>query len=110
MFPGMNKKQIEQAMKKMGIKQEEIDATEVIIKTVSGKDLIIKNPQVSKMNMMGQESLQVTGNIEEANSFSSEDIKTIMSQCNVSESEAESALKENDGDLAKTILALQGSD
>ena len=38
MFPGMNKKAIEQAMKKLGVKQEEIEATEVIIKT-TGKDL-----------------------------------------------------------------------
>ena len=38
----------------MGIKQIEIDATEVIIKTPD-KEIIISEPQVSKVNMMYQQ-------------------------------------------------------
>ena len=64
MIPGMNPRQLQQAMKKLGMKQEEIDATEVIIKTPD-KDIIIPNPQVMKVNMMGQDSLQITGEMIE---------------------------------------------
>ncbi len=89
----------------MGIKQEEIDAREVIIKTNS-KDLIIKNPKVVKVNMMGQESLQVTGDIEEAG-ISEEDIKTVADQANVSKEKAKAALEKHNGDLAAAILELK---
>ena len=41
MIPGMNPKQMSKMMQKMGIKQEEIDAIEVIIKTPDKKHLIV---------------------------------------------------------------------
>lgn len=107
MFPGMNKKAMEQAMKKLGMKQEPIDATEVIIKTSSGKDLIVKSPEVMKVNMMGQETLQITGSIEEASSFSEDDVKTIMEQTGADEKLIKQKLEENNGDLAKTIMDLK---
>ncbi len=106
MFPGLNPKDLQKAMKKMGIKQEEIDATEVIIKTAS-KDLIIKNPKVVKVNMMGQESLQVTGEIEEFSGISEEDIKTVAEQASVSKEKAKEALEKTKGDLAAAILELK---
>ena len=68
MFPGMNPREVQKAMKRMGIKQEEIDAELVIIKTAD-KDLVIKNPHVTKVNMMGQalNALeQSNGNLAEA--------------------------------------------
>ena len=106
MFPGMNKKALEQAMKKLNMKQEEIPATEVIIKTVEGKDIIVKNPQVVKVNMMGQETLQITGDMQEAASFSDEDVKTVAEQANVSLDDAKAALEKADGDIAQAILDL----
>jgi nascent polypeptide-associated complex subunit alpha len=109
MFPGMNPRQMQQAMKKLGMKQEEIEATEVIIKT-PGKDLIIKNPQVSKINMMGQESLQITGDIEEVErklEISEDDIRTVAEQTGVSEEEAKAAIESTNGDLAEAILKLK---
>ncbi|MEK6812939.1 MAG: nascent polypeptide-associated complex protein [Nanoarchaeota archaeon] len=103
----MNKKALEQAMKKLNIKQEEIDASEVLIKTREGKDLIIRNPQVSKVNMMGQETLQIVGTLEELSAFSEEDVKTIMEQANIDEAAAKKALEKHKGDLAETLLELQ---
>ncbi len=64
MIPGINPKQLKQAMKQLGMKQEEIDAKEVIIKT-SEKQLVIKNPSVVRINMMGQDSFQITGEVNE---------------------------------------------
>ena len=46
MIPGMNPKDVQRAMKKLGIKQEEIEANEVIIKT-NDKEIVIQNPQVN---------------------------------------------------------------
>lgn len=102
----MNPKQLNQAMKKLGMKQEEIEASEVIIKCAD-KNLVIRDPQVVKVNMMGQNSLQITGNIEEESTISQEDIQTVAAQAEVSEEEARAALEESDGDLAEAILKLQ---
>jgi len=99
----MNKKMIEQAMKKLNVKQEEIPATEVIIK--GEKNFIIKNPEVIKMNLMWQETLQITGKIEQLTN--EEDVKTVMEQANCSREDAIKALNENNGDLAASILSLK---
>lgn len=108
MFPKINPKQIEKAMKQMGVKQEEIDATEVTIKT-HDKELVIRNPHVTKVNMMGQESLQITGSIEERElkSYKEEDVKTVVEQAGCSEKEAKEALEKSKGDLAEAILSLK---
>ena len=66
MIPGMDPKLIKQAMKRMGMKQEEVVATQVIIKCPD-KEIVINNPSVTKINMMGQENFQISGNIEERN-------------------------------------------
>ncbi len=111
MIPGMNMRKAEKMMKKMGIQQVEVPATEVIIKTPD-KELIISEPQVSKVNMMGQETFQVVGNVEERElstepEISEDDIKTVMEQTNASREEVEKAIKEEKGDLAATILKLK---
>ena len=108
MFPKINPKQMEKAMKKMGMKQEEIPATEVIIRT-EDKELIIRDPQVTKVNMMGQESLQISGEIEERDlkAYKDEDVKTVMDQAGCSEDEAKEALEKSKGDLAEAIMSLK---
>ena len=95
MIPGLNKKKLEQAMKQMGVKQEAIEAKKVIIETPD-KNLIIDNPDVLKVNMMGQESLQITGQIreEDIEEFSAEDVKTVTDQTGCSEEDARKALEE----------------
>ena len=110
MFPGMNPREMQKAMKRLGIRQEEIDAELVIIRTAN-KDLVIKNPQVSRVNMMGQESIQVVGEITEVekseNAVSEDDISTVISQTNCTKEEAADALEESSGNLAEAILKLQ---
>ncbi|MEK6934758.1 MAG: nascent polypeptide-associated complex protein, partial [Nanoarchaeota archaeon] len=100
-------KMMKQAMKRLGMKQEEIDAVEVIIKT-NDKQIVFSNPQVSKINAMGQETFQVIGDYEEQEleTFNKEDVKTVMEQANCSEKEAKEALEEEQ-DLAKAILKLK---
>jgi nascent polypeptide-associated complex subunit alpha len=110
MFPGVNPKQMQQMMRKMGIQQSEIDATRVIIEC-GDKDIIIEDPQVTKVNMMGQETFQIVGKIIEkerssAPEISEEDIKTVMEQAGVNHNEAKKAIEEANGDLAEAILNL----
>ena len=108
MIPGMNPRKIQAMMKQLGVKQEEIEADEVIIKCAD-KDLVIKNPNIQKVNMMGQESLQITGNIEEVSheKFNEDDVKLVMEQTDCSEAKARKFLEKNEGDIAKTILELK---
>ena len=108
MFPGMNQKALKQAMKKMGMKQEDIDASQVVIKC-EDKEIIINNPQVAKINMMGQETFQISGDAVERQieEISEEDINTVAEQANVSKEIALKTLKKNKGDLAKSILELK---
>ncbi|MFT4297850.1 MAG: nascent polypeptide-associated complex protein [Candidatus Woesearchaeota archaeon] len=113
MIPGMNPRQMRQMMKRMGVAQQEIEATQVIIKTSEG-NLIFNNPQVSKVNMMGQETYQIVGAAEQqeaepedtAPEISEEDVKTVMEQANVSEAQAKEAIEKSNGDLAEAILSL----
>ena len=88
MFPGVNQRQMKQAMKQMGVQQTDIDADEVIIRA-GDKDIIISNPSVQKVKMMGQETYQISGNerVEERIvkiEIGDDDIKTVMDQANVS--------------------------
>ena len=102
----LNPKDLEKAMKKLGVKQEEIDANEVIIKC-NDKEIIVRNPKVIKINMMGQESLQITGDIEELEKYNEDDIKTVIEQVKCSRDEAIKSLEENNGDIAGSILSLK---
>lgn len=111
MFPGMNPRKMQQAMKKMGIQQQEIEATEVIIRT-SEKEIVITNPQVSKVNMMGQKTYQIVGEEHEKDldttpDINEEDVSTVAQQTGVSEEDAKSALEEAKGDLAQAIMDIQ---
>ncbi len=111
MFPGMNPRDVQKAMKRLGIKQEEIDAEIVIIKTAD-KDIIIRNPKISKVNMGGQETFQIAGDIEESErsgkiEISDDDVATVVGQASCTREEALEALEESNGNLAESILKLQ---
>ena len=111
MLPGVNPRQMQQMMKKMGIKQEEIQAYSVIIKTEQG-DLVIENPGVTKVNMMGQESFQVTGTatlVKTELEINDEDIQMVADQAGVDFDVAKETLEECRGDLAEAITRLQNS-
>ena len=106
----MNPRKVQQMMKQMGIQQVDIPATEVIIKTTD-KEIIISNPSVQKVNMMGQQNFQISGDVHEREisttpEISEDDIKTVMEQANVSEDKAKSAIEKAEGDLAEAIIEL----
>ena len=115
MFPGMDPRMMKQAMKQLGIKQEEINAIEVVIRCAD-KEIVVSEPSVQKINMQGQTSFQVSGEISERAPTGSigssmpeiteEDLETLMSQTGCSKEEAQRALEDSEGDLAGAILAL----
>lgn len=108
MFPGMNKKMLEKAMKRLGMKQEDIPAKKVIIEC-SDKNIVIENPQVSKVNVMGQDTIQIVGDMKEElkSKFTEDDIKLVMEKTNKSYEECKNALEKTGGDLSEAILKLQ---
>ena len=68
MIPGMNKKQMKQMerqMKKMGMKMEDLEGVQEVIIRFEDKELIIDEPSVSLMNVMGQETYQIEGKARE---------------------------------------------
>ena len=110
MIPGLNPKKMQAMMKQLGIKQEEIDATRVIIEKEDGK-IIIDNPSVLKVNMQGQETFQISGEIREEETENEEennekDIEMIIEKTGKSKEEVKTSLEKNDGDIAATIMEL----
>ena len=111
MFPGINKRQMDQMMKKMGVQQVDIDAEQVIIRCAD-REIIIDNPQVAKVNMMGQQTYQITGeehqrSIDSTPDINEDDILTVMDQAGVPKEEAIKALEDTGGDLAEAIMNLK---
>ena len=106
---GINPRDMQRMMKKLGMKQENIEAEEVIIKT-KDNNIIIRNPDVVKVNMAGQESFQISGDIsieEKKQEINEEDINIIIEQTGKTREEAINALKETKGDIAEAIIKLK---
>jgi nascent polypeptide-associated complex subunit alpha len=103
---GINPKQMQAMMKQMGINQQEIASSRVIIEKEDGGKIIINNPSVMKIKMSGQESFQISGDVsEKEEKFSEDDIKVVMEKTNCSKDKAIKTL-EKTGDLAEAILEL----
>ncbi|MEI7962190.1 MAG: nascent polypeptide-associated complex protein [archaeon] len=108
MFPGgVNPKQMGQMMKRFGIKNEEIDAKEVVITLNSGKKLIIESPQVQAIEMQGTKTYTVAGKAREESGVPEDDILMVAEQTGASKEEAKKVLEENGGDIAAAIITLK---
>ena len=102
-----SQKQIEKAMKKMGMKTEELDVDRVVFESKK-KNLVINNPLVSKIEMSGNTTFQVVGEAEEQTKekFTKDDIEMVKEQTGCSEEDVKKALEET-GDIAEAILKLK---
>ena len=114
----MNGRQMKQAMKKMGIKQESIDdVTEVIIRTKSN-EIVISDAEVICVEMGGNKNYQVSGresiralgaddpDAPAPVSFAEEDVELVMSQTQCDRDKAVEALMATDGQPAEAILKI----
>jgi len=104
MIPGLDPSKMKKLMKMM--KAQQIDVKEITFLMEDGSKMKIREPQVTKMNVMGQEVFQVQGEMEEEK-VSEDDIKIVMEKTDVSHEKAKKALEESEGDIAKAILNLK---
>ncbi|MDR3074479.1 MAG: nascent polypeptide-associated complex protein [Candidatus Methanoplasma sp.] len=117
---GVNPRQMQQAMKKMGIKQTNInDVREVVIRTAD-KEIVITGAEVVCVDMQGSRSYQISGNeeIREPGSASGspvtaalpeEDVELVMSQTGCEREKAVKALEDAAGQPAEAILKIMTS-
>ncbi len=118
MFP-MNPRDLRRMMKRMGIDVEEVKGVKSVTISTEGKDIILREPQVTVMSVQGKKIYQIISTIPEevveANeeevaevNFTEDDISFVMSQAGVDREKAVEALKKAEGDIAKAILLLTG--
>ena len=96
-------------MKQMGMAQEDIEASRVIIEKTDGDKLIIENPSIQKIKMQGQETFQIAGESREeasAPEITDEDINTVVEKTGCTLEKAKEVLESVEGDLAEAILEL----
>jgi len=105
----INDRQLQRMMKQMGMKTQDIDAVEVIIKGKE-RDWNIKNPKVTIVEVQGQKVIQVIGEIQEIEKeklpFTEEDIKLVMEQANATREEAIESLRATNGKPAEAIIEI----
>ncbi len=124
-------RQMRRRMQQQGIDMEQINATRVIIESHENT-LVIDQPEVVLMKQMGQEIYQVIGEAEEYSAgevqigekeegeegdviedsgaklvITENDIMLVAAQANVDKEEANAALIDSEGDIAKAILFLK---
>lgn len=109
-------RQAKRMMQRMGLSMNPMpDVQEVILRT-SRKEILVENPDVAVLDMHGQKIFQVTGERitekelekpERKVAIPEEDVRLVADQTGKSVEEAQRALEETEGDLAKAILLLQ---
>ena len=99
-----NPNQMRKLMKQMNMQQ--VDADRVEIFSGSNK-LVIDNPDVTKMKVMGEEMFQIKGEAREVKELPSEDVELVSKQTGVGLDEAKAALEQAGGDLVKAIELLK---
>lgn len=111
---GVNQRQMQQAMKKMGIKQTTIgNVREVIIRT-DKEEIVLTDAEVVCVDMQGSKNYQISGTEEirplgggsAGRSFPAEDVELVMSQTGCGRTEAVAALEACDGQPAEAIIKI----
>lgn len=112
MMPNMDPRALKRMMDSMGMKTTEIDADRVVIEG-KDKNIIISQPKVTMVEMQGNKTFQILGEISEtAKEFkveiSEDDIKMVREQTGIDdEEEIRKALESTKGDIAEAILLLK---
>ncbi|MCE5296751.1 MAG: nascent polypeptide-associated complex protein [Euryarchaeota archaeon] len=127
MMPGgrVNPKQMKQAMRRLGITNDELNDVEEVIIRRKGSEMVISNAQVSIMTMQGQKTFQIVGDVVERSKTASigtsqpatvaavtipeEDIELVMGQTGCDRDKAMAALKAVDGQPAEAIIKIMSS-
>ena len=109
MMPGVNPKQMKAAMKKMGMKMDEIENVSKVVVYTSSGNYVFENAEVVGITMQGQTSYQLTGDVHfegAAVEIPESDVELVAGQTSVSPEAARAALVECNGDIAEAIIKL----
>jgi len=121
MIPGgrVNPRQMRQAMKRMGIEQEELEGVEEVVIRTANKEYVIRDPNVTAMTAQGQKIWTVVGEpivrdraeakkVEGSKTVKipEEDVQLVAEKAGVSEEEARRALEDSGGEPAEAIIRL----
>lgn len=102
-------------MDQLGMAMDELDASEVIIRTPE-EELYFDQPQVSLIEAQGQATYQIVGEPDRrpradaeavAPAFDEDDVAIVAERADVDDAAAREALEAADGDLAAAIAELQ---
>ena len=99
-------KKLEKMMKKFNMNVRHVPANRVVISS-SGKDIVINEPEVMIVNMMGRDVYQISGNVSERAPVNEEDVKTVMDKTGKDRETVVKKLEELDNDLAAAIMELK---
>ncbi len=113
----MNPGQMKKLMQQMGIKNTEVPATRVVIESSEG-NLVVENPSVTMIEMGGQKTLQIMGDIHEEKASEKNgktskqeseqsDVELVMARAKCSKEEAEKALEQSNGDIVEAIMLIE---
>jgi nascent polypeptide-associated complex subunit alpha len=121
MIPGGrgNPRQMRQAMKRLGIEQEQMDDVEEVVIRTATKEYVIRDASVTAMTAQGQRIWTVMGEPivrdradaktaegPKSVTIPEEDVKLVAEKAGVSEAEARKALEEAGGEPAEAIIRL----
>ncbi len=117
----MSSRDLRRLTRRMGLNINELQDVEEVIIRLPDKEIVIKNPAVSVVevkggarmyNISGEEEERPRGAEEQEEAvkleISEEDVQLVAMQAGVSAEEARRALEEAGGDLAKAIMLLSG--
>lgn len=106
---GMNPKQMNQMMRKLGINVKDIKNVEKVIIITDEKEYVFNQAEVTIMNAQGQKTYQVVGNPtihQRKEEIPQQDIDLIVEQTGKTAQEAKEALEASNGDIAEAIMKL----
>ena len=121
MIPGgrANPRQMRQAMKRLGIEQEQMDGVEEVVIRTATKEYVIRDANVTAMTAQGQKIWTVVGEPivrdrvgakkpegSAALTIPEEDVKLVAEKAGVSEEDARKALEDAGGEPAEAIIRL----
>jgi len=114
MMPKLDPKKMQKIMSQMGIKNEPVDASRVVIEKSNGGKIVVDNPSVTRVTMQGQKTFQVSGDVAEEEGEATEekegkqnDADLVVAQTGASPEQAKKALEEAGGDIAQAIMKLK---
>ena len=121
MIPGgrANPRQMRQAMKRLGIEQEQMDGVEEVVIRTATKEYVIRDANVTAMTAQGQKIWTVVGEPIVRDrvgakkpegaapvTIPEEDVKLVAEKAGVSEEDARKALEDASGEPAEAIIRL----